>query len=66
MLTLIVSIWLESSRASLVVTEAAMTALETPQALPKAVLEGTKTLFASKKQNQNVSLKWSLLEGCGR
>lgn len=47
-LTLMVSIWLESSRASLVVTEAAMTALETPQALPRAVLEGTKTLWTRK------------------
>lgn len=30
-----------SSRASLVVTEAAMTGRETPQARPRAVLEGT-------------------------
>lgn len=36
-------IWLCSSLASLVVTLAAMTGLDTPQARPNAVLEGTKT-----------------------
>lgn len=41
--TLIVSIWLLSSRASLVVIEAAMTGRETPHARPSAVLLGTKT-----------------------
>jgi hypothetical protein len=40
---LIVSIWPWSSRASLVVTLAAMTGLLTPHALPRAVFDGTKT-----------------------
>ncbi len=43
MASLTVWIWLWSSRASLVVTEAETTGRETPQALPRAVLEGTKT-----------------------
>lgn len=40
---MIVSIWLRSSRASLVVMDAAMTGRETPHARPRAVLDGTKT-----------------------
>lgn len=40
---LIAVIWLLSSRSSLVVTLAAMTGRETPQARPRAVLEGRKT-----------------------
>lgn len=42
-LTLTAMICALSSRASLVVTLAAMTGLETPQARPRAVLDGTKT-----------------------
>lgn len=41
--TLIVSICAFNSLASLVVTEAAITGLDTPHARPRAVLLGTKT-----------------------
>lgn len=41
--TLTLSIWLLSSRASLMVMEQAMTGRDTPHARPRAVLEGTKT-----------------------
>ena len=43
MASLIVWIWLCSSRASLVVTLAATTARDTPQARPSAILDGTNT-----------------------
>jgi hypothetical protein len=41
-LLLVVSIWLDNSFDSPVVMLAAMTGLETLQALPSAALEGTK------------------------
>ena len=42
---LMVWIWLDNSLFSFVVTLAAMTGLETPQALPNAAFEATKTYW---------------------